>query len=413
MDFAALLRELMRERELSGRGLARRVPCDASLISRLAGGRRRPSPRMARRLDELLGASGALVEAAAPGRVAVRSDECEVDEMRRRELLGAMVAGPLAVQLEQIRRHLDGVAGAVASERDADEWERVAERYSREVLSVPAVVYVPHLLADAGEVTERLASASGAVRVRLGRSAAMIAALAAVGLSALGDPMTAGRWWRTSVRVASESGDGELAAMILGRQAVKSLYRAGGSSDALRLADRALAAAGDQACAGVVSAWSARAQAFAAAGRHADAVMAVAEQRAAWERLPEGASRDAGSEFGQHERRVAHTRAWVLTKLGDADAAVNAVDAYLIHPATVLSRARAEMLRSEAMIRGGDVDGGARHCMSVLSALPAGWRGDCEVMSSARAALGAVPAGLGMRRPVQEARQSLALSAGR
>src|SRR5712691_9136360 len=167
MDFAALLRGLMREREMSGRCLARLVPCDAALISRLVCGKQRPSARMARLLDDALGASGALVEAASRGDSARgaagldgRWDEGGDDEVRRRELLGAMVAGPLAVQLEQIRRHLDGVAGSSASERDADEWERVAAAYARQVLSTPAVVYLPHLLADASEVTERLVSAS-------------------------------------------------------------------------------------------------------------------------------------------------------------------------------------------------------------------------------------------------------------
>jgi Helix-turn-helix domain len=419
VDFAALLRGLMREREMSGRCLARLVPCDAALISRLVCGKQRPSARMARLLDDALGASGALVEAArvVPVRGAAGMDagwgEGGDDEVRRRELLGAMVAGPLAVQLEQIRRHLDGVAGVSASERDADEWEGVAEGYARQVLSTPAVVFLPHLLADAGEVTERLVSASGGVRLRLARSAALIGALAAIGVSALGDQMTAGRWWRTSVRVASESGDGDLAAVILGRQAVKSLYMPAGGSDALRLADRAVAAAGGRAGAGVVSAWSARAQAFAVAGRKAEARAAMVEQRRAWERLPHGVCRDAGSEFGQHERRVAHTEVWVLAKLGETRAALHALDGYLVHPGSTLSRARAELLRAEALIRGGDADGGARHCVKVLTGLPGGWRGDAEVVSSARAALAAVPAAQGSRLPVLEAREVLALSAGK
>ncbi len=163
----------------------------------------------------------------------------------------------------------------------------------------------------------------------------------------------------------------------------------------------------------MVSAWSARAQAFAVAGRAGDARVAVAEQRRAWERLPDGVCRDAGSEFGQHERRVAHTEAWVLAKLGDKRAALEALDAFLIYPASALSRARAELLRAEAVIRGGDADGGARHCVGVLTGLPGAWRSDSSVVSSARAALAAVPAAQGSRLPVLEAREVLALSAGK
>lgn len=60
MDFAARLHALMDEREMSGRGLARRVPCDPALISRLMSGRQQPSARMAARIDEVLAAGGAL-----------------------------------------------------------------------------------------------------------------------------------------------------------------------------------------------------------------------------------------------------------------------------------------------------------------------------------------------------------------
>jgi transcriptional regulator with XRE-family HTH domain len=64
MDFGTLMRDLMRERELSGRGLARKVHCDPALISRLVCGRQRPSAEMARELDKLLAAGGALAAAA-------------------------------------------------------------------------------------------------------------------------------------------------------------------------------------------------------------------------------------------------------------------------------------------------------------------------------------------------------------
>jgi transcriptional regulator with XRE-family HTH domain len=60
MDFAARLRDLMRERDMTGRGLARRVPCDPALISRLMSGRQQPSARMAARIDEVLAAGGEL-----------------------------------------------------------------------------------------------------------------------------------------------------------------------------------------------------------------------------------------------------------------------------------------------------------------------------------------------------------------
>ncbi len=416
-----LLRELMRARDLSGRGLARLVPCDASLISRLACGKQRPSVPMVVRLDVLLGAGGALVEAAEPGRgaglrreraavgqVAVAADEFGDGEMRRRELLGAMVAGPLAVQLEQVRRHLDAVPASV-SERDADEWEQVAARYAQVTAVTPAAVYLPHLLADAAEVTDRVMAASGSVRVRLTGSAARIGALTALGLSSLGDRLTSARWWRTSVRVADDSADSELVALIMGRQAVNAGFWPG--SDPLTLAGRALAVADGKVCAGGVFAHQARAEALAGMGRKAEALDATAAHQATWERLPDP-DQGAGSDFGQPERRVLHTRAVVLAKVGGPGEAMTAIDACLKCPGSLGIRAGLEFLRAESLIRAGDVDGGARHCVRVLSGLPGAWRGEHEVVSKAYRTLAAVPVSHASRRPVAEAHELLALAAG-
>ncbi len=413
-DFAALLRELMCERGLSGRGLARLVPCDAALVSRLASGKQRPSVQMVAKLDLVLSAGGALVEAARPGRAAsLRSgrhqwDESGDGEMRRRELLGAIVAGPLAFQLEQVRRHLDGVPAAV-SERDADQWEQVAARYALVTAVTPVSGYLPHLLADAAEVTDRVMSASGSVRVRLTRSAARIAALTALGLSSLGDQLTSERWWRTSVRVADESADGQLVALIVGRHAVNAGFWPGG--DPLALADRALAAADGTECAGVVFAHQARAEALAGMGRRVEALAAMATHQDAWERLPDQ-EQGTGSDLGHPERRVWSTRAVVLARVGGPGEAMTAIDACLKRPASAGVQAGTELLRAESLIRAGDVENGARHSVRVLSGLPAAWRGEHEVVSKARRTLAAVPVSHATRRPVREAHEVLAMAAG-
>jgi transcriptional regulator with XRE-family HTH domain len=66
MGFAERLAELLTERGVSGRELARRIPCDRSYVSLLAQGRRRPSPEMATRIDRLLDAGGQLAALAIP-----------------------------------------------------------------------------------------------------------------------------------------------------------------------------------------------------------------------------------------------------------------------------------------------------------------------------------------------------------
>ena len=66
-DFSQTLRTLMAEHGIGVRALARQVPCDHALVSRLSSGQRPPSAAMARRLDEILGADGRLTAAADPG----------------------------------------------------------------------------------------------------------------------------------------------------------------------------------------------------------------------------------------------------------------------------------------------------------------------------------------------------------
>lgn len=68
MTFADRLGALMRQRGTGPVAVARRVPCDPGYVSRLARGRQDASPRIARRLDEILGAEGELVALADTAR---------------------------------------------------------------------------------------------------------------------------------------------------------------------------------------------------------------------------------------------------------------------------------------------------------------------------------------------------------
>ncbi len=66
---------LMEARGLSMRETARRVACSAGYLSNVRHGRKRPSARMAARLDDLLEAGGELVTLAETTEVVTRDDE--------------------------------------------------------------------------------------------------------------------------------------------------------------------------------------------------------------------------------------------------------------------------------------------------------------------------------------------------
>ena len=57
-DFAVVLDRLICERGISLHKLASQVPCSAGHISNLRNGKKQPSPTIAERLDDILGADG-------------------------------------------------------------------------------------------------------------------------------------------------------------------------------------------------------------------------------------------------------------------------------------------------------------------------------------------------------------------
>jgi transcriptional regulator with XRE-family HTH domain len=66
---------LMEARSLSMRETARRVACSAGYLSNVLHGRKRPSARVAARLDDLLEADGELVTLAKTAEVVTRDDD--------------------------------------------------------------------------------------------------------------------------------------------------------------------------------------------------------------------------------------------------------------------------------------------------------------------------------------------------
>jgi transcriptional regulator with XRE-family HTH domain len=149
-DFGEQLRALMADRSVTGRSLARHVPCDAGLISRLINGKQRPSQRIAARLDEVLDAGGSLAALSSPVPVPALADAAGLDdeiaalELSRRasatdvgeatvvrlELAvdGLAVAyhrSPPAELLERIRSHLGYVARLLGGRASLDEHRRL------------------------------------------------------------------------------------------------------------------------------------------------------------------------------------------------------------------------------------------------------------------------------------------------
>ncbi|HLU97196.1 MAG TPA: helix-turn-helix domain-containing protein [Thermobifida alba] len=115
VSFGDVMRRLMAERGVSLRALARQVPCNAGYLSKVSRDLKRPSEDVAARLDDILGAGGALLAAHAPAPVpdsdpdAARLLYVERHPMR----IDAVVVDGLAATLASQRR-LEDVVGSAA-----------------------------------------------------------------------------------------------------------------------------------------------------------------------------------------------------------------------------------------------------------------------------------------------------------
>jgi len=118
--FALRLRELLNERGLSYRALARRVHYSKTYLHALATSNRPPIPETARRLDQALGAGGELAGlAAGAGTVVTASGVCAeraepggvVDVRRAGRLVMSLTPAEACDLAEQIRGLLGAASG--------------------------------------------------------------------------------------------------------------------------------------------------------------------------------------------------------------------------------------------------------------------------------------------------------------
>src|SRR5215471_11525093 len=98
MEFAERLRELMAERGISERELARRVNCDRSYIHLLKHGKRRAGPRMVQLLDDTLGANGSLAALSrSPGTSATAGVSVDGSQVEPWEFADVLTRSPVSL----------------------------------------------------------------------------------------------------------------------------------------------------------------------------------------------------------------------------------------------------------------------------------------------------------------------------
>ena len=264
MGFAGQMRALMAGRGMSTRALARAVPCDPGYVSKLTTGTKHPSPEMARRLDEILGAGGGLELAAltGDGEVPSRGLPAVDDEIGALELARHAAASDVGgAAVDRLEQAVDSLATAYPSTPPAQLLERVRAHLG----------YITGLLDARKTLAEhrRLLVAGG-----------WLSLLAATCLIDLGRREASAANLRTAAQIATETGHREIAAWCLETRAWQVLTDGGyrQAADLARSAQRA-APCGSSAF-----------------------IQATAQEGRAWARL--GAARETYDALGRVENLV-------------------------------------------------------------------------------------------------------------
>lgn len=385
---------------LSLRDLAARSNVSKTRISDLENGRP-PAPSIAKRLDEVLGAGGALMTLAAAGGATTGTlmvaRSVPFDMYRHADLATRLLAGGLGGSADMDRRDFVlGLGGTVAlgmiapalgaetarhgltlalvQERaaaDVDEWREIVEEYGYDYLRLSPDELIQPLMIDLLGLQIATTTASESVRHELQKAGALLAAFTAMTVANLGYVREARRWWRSARRIAHESNDPDTILWVCGREVVRSLYEMRPVQMILDLADRAEAYAATGRPDSLPELLSGKAQAFALAGRSAEALATLDRVRVVYEGLESRAS-EQESLFDWPESRLRFTESYVYSHLGDLAHADTAQErAVQIYPRQYLrGPAQIEIQRALCLVKAGDISGGARHAHQIIERLP-------------------------------------------
>ncbi|MFE5098038.1 hypothetical protein ACFRCI_49465 [Streptomyces sp. NPDC056638] len=298
------------------------------------------------------------------------------DPMKRRELLrGALAAGLTGAALAALsdtRTSFDQTLAAHPA--DLSDLEAAAESYGYGYHGQSPARILADLVTDFTDIRPLLdAPQPVATRVRLCRTAGQMAGMTAIVLHDLGSRREARAWFATAAHAASESGDRQLHAWVMAREAMVGLNY-GSPKAAAGLAEQARRVAGTTPTAAATLAAAVAARAYALSHQPDQARDALADADRLMERL--SGEQRADTWFGHCEQKHHVHLSHALTALGDTGRARESQD-----HALELSAPTSSMTRTLLTIDGaacahhdGDTEQACRRAAAALAVLPAGYR---------------------------------------
>ena len=299
------------------------------------------------------------------------------DPMKRRNLLrGALAAGltaPALAALTAARTDVDQTLSPGAPEDLAD-LEAAAESYGYGYHGQQPTRVLADLVSDFAGLRPLLAVPQPTpVRARLCRTAGQMAGMTAIVLHDLGSRRESRAWFATAARASAESGDDQLHAWVLAREAMVPLNY-GAPKAAAGLAERARQAAGHRPTAAATLAAAVAARAYALNHQPEQARAALAAADALMERLPETERSDTWLTYGEQKHHVHLSHAY--TTLGDTRRANESQQRALelSAPTRTMTRTLLNIDAAACSHHDGDTEQACRRTVAALTSLPPGYR---------------------------------------
>ncbi|MFF4518902.1 hypothetical protein [Streptomyces mirabilis] len=371
-----------------------------AIVERIAGGLRIPGA--------LLGLAAQPWEDTAV--LSTEPDHGEDDPMKRRNLLrGALAAGltaPALAALTAARTDVDQTLSPDAPQDLAD-LEAAAESYGYGYHGQQPARVLADLVTDFTTLRPLLTVPQPApIRARLCRTAGQMAGMTAIVLHDLGSRRESRAWFATAARAAAESGDDQLRAWVLAREAMVPLNY-GAPRAAAELANRARQAAGTRPTAAATLAAAVAARAYALNHQSEQARAALAAADALMGRLPEGERSDTWLTYSEQKHHVHLSHA--LTTLGDTRRARESQQRALelSAPTSTMTRTLLNIDGAACSHHDGDSEDACRRTVAALTGLPDGYRTGL-VRRRAQDLYEAIPAHHHREHAVRELRDVLA-----
>ncbi|WP_030570387.1 hypothetical protein [Streptomyces aureocirculatus] len=300
------------------------------------------------------------------------------DPMNRRQLFrGAFAAGLTGAALTALTDTRQSLNLALASDTDLAglaDLETAAETYGYGYHGQMPTRVVADLAGDFTELRPYLDTPQPvATRVRVCRTAAQMAGMIAIVLHDLGARKEARKWFATAGTAAQESGDRQLHAWVLAREAMVPLNY-GAPQAAARLAEQARFAAGNRPTAAATLSAAVAARAYALSHQHEQARQAVRAAEVLMERLDAGARADTWLTHGEQKHHVHLSHAF--TVLGDTRRARQSQERALelSAPTSTMTRSLLTIDGAACFHHDGDTEQACRRTIAVLDSLSDAYR---------------------------------------